>query len=420
VVAQKPGQTDTYNEYMAPDTAPTFRLPCWLEVDLDSIGENVRALRRWVGPSTQVAAVVKAQGYGVGAAQVAHAALRGGAQWLAVARVHEGEELRQGGITAPILVLTRTEPSEAARAVLKGLSVTVDTPELARALSHEAARRGLTAGVHLKVDTGLHRFGVEPERALPMARKLASLDGLDVQGLYTHFASADEDDLSYTAEQLACFERVTAQLEDAGYRFPIRHAANSAATLAFPASHLGLVRTGLSLYGCSPMGALPPGLSLKPAVSLHARIARISCLAPGEGVGYGQIWHARRPSRIALVTAGYADGVPRPLSNVGETLVRGSTAPIVGRVSMDQTTVDVTDIVQAQVGDPVTFFGPGEGGAIDLMRFADAAGSIPHAALTGVGGRVARVYRQDGEIVGVARLCDPRDVLATGQGTSTE
>jgi alanine racemase len=199
----------------------------------------------------------------------------------------------------------------------------------------------------------------------------------------------------------------------------MRHAANSAATITFPDSHMGMVRTGLSLYGCSPMGTVPQALDLKAAVSLHARIARICCLAPGEGVGYGQIWHAERSSRVALVTAGYADGIPRELSNVGVALVRGKRAPFVGRVSMDHTTLDVTDISTAKVGDPVTFFGGSDGEAIDLWHFADAAGSIPHAALTGVGGRVARVYRQDGEITGVARFCDPRDVGAS-QGPPNE
>ena len=403
-------QTATYNQTMAPANDRTHALPCWIDVDLDAVEDNVQALQRWVGPRTHVAAVIKAQAYGVGAEQVARAALQAGARWLAVARVHEGEELRQAGISAPILVLTRTDESEADTAVRCGLSVTVDTEDLAKALAAAAGRQGRQAYVHLKVDTGLHRFGVEPERALPMARALAAIDELEIQALYTHFANADEPDRTYTEQQLACFQRVTSELEDAGYRFPMRHAANSAATIAFPEAHMGLVRTGLSLYGCSPTGSVPTGLALKPAVSLRARVARITCLAAGDGVGYGQIWHADRPSRVALVTAGYADGIPRQLSANSHALICGKPAPLVGRVSMDQTTFDVTDIPEAEVGSVATFFGTDGRTTIELSRFAEQADTIPHAVLTGVGGRVARLFHRDGVAESAARLSATRDV----------
>ena len=388
----------------------TATLACWLDVDLDAVAANVRALQRWVGPGTQLAAVLKAEAYGTGATELAQAVVAAGAQWIAVARVHEGVEPRDAGATAPILVLNRAEPDEAEAAVRYDLTLTVDTVELARALSSAATRQGARPAVHLKVDTGLHRFGVKIEEALPLARAISDLEGIEVQALYTHFANADAADRSYTLEQLTRFERVTAQLADAGYRFPMRHAANSAATLAFRQAHFELVRVGLTLYGVSPSGYVPEGLDLEPAVAFRARIARITELASGEGVGYGQTWHAGRPTRVALVTAGYADGVRRAMSNRGTALVHGRKAPIIGRVSMDQTTLDITDIPGPAVGDIATFFGFDQGGALDLTEFASASDTIPHEALTSIGGRVARVYRRGGRVSRIVRLAGGTDV----------
>ncbi len=387
-------------------------LPCWLDVDLDAVADNVAALRRWVGDHVQLAAVVKAQAYGVGAIEVARTALAAGASWLAVARVHEGQDLRAAGIRAPILVLTRTDPREAQDAVSADLAVTVDTAELGQALGAAARLTGRRALVHVKVDTGLHRFGVLPAEVLPLVRELEAVEGLELQGLYTHFANADEENQSFTRKQLECFDRTTAELADAGFAFPIRHAANSAATLAYRAAHCSLVRVGLALYGVSPSGTVPAGLSLRPAVALKARICRIVTLDPGEGVGYGQTWHARTPTRVALVTAGYADGIPRALSNRGSALVHGEEVPLIGRVSMDLTTFDLTRCPDACVGSIVTFFGSDSGAEMPLASFAARIGSIPHEALTAVGGRVARVYRKAGAILRIARLNGTVDSLA--------
>ncbi|MEA2638818.1 MAG: alanine racemase [Chloroflexota bacterium] len=385
-------------------------LPCWLDVDLDAVASNVAALRRWVGPRTRIAAVVKAEGYGIGAEAVSRAALDAGASWLAVARIHEARELRVAGIDAPILVMNRTDLSEVEDAVRLDLRVTVDTPELANALGRAARRMGRRAHVHLKVDTGLHRFGVEPEQALPLARALGVIDGLDVEGLYTHFASADEDP-EYTREQLTCFQATSAALAADGYLFPVRHAANSAGTLGFRDAHLDLVRVGITLYGVSPTGSTPPGLPLQPAVGMRASVARVSDLGIGEGVGYGQTWRATRPTRVALVTAGYADGVSRALSNRGSVLVRGVRAPIIGRVSMDQITVDVTDIPGVAVGDVVTLFGSDGDAEISLHEYAGWCDTISYEALTRIGPRVARVYHADETVTRTARLSGVRDVL---------
>ena len=390
----------------------THVLPCWLEVDLDAVTANVAALQRWVGPRTELAAVLKADAYGTGVREMAPAVLAAGVQSLAVARVHEGVELRQSGARVPILVMNRADPEEADIAVLHDLTLTVDSVELAHALAASAGRQGTSASVHLKVDTGLHRFGVEPQAALPLARAMAGLDGLEVQALYTHFASADENDPRFTQEQIGRFERVTQDLAASGYRFPMRHACNSAGTLAFPQAHYDMVRIGLTLYGVSPSGEIPRGLALNPVLAFKARIARICELAPGDGIGYGQTWHARRPTRVALVTAGYADGVRRGMSNRGCAIVQGQQVPLIGRVSMDQTTLDITSIPNVSVGDEVTFFG-GEGEAsIDLASFAASSDTIPHEALTSIGGRVARVYRRAGRVAKIARLSGTSEVTS--------
>jgi alanine racemase len=385
-------------------SSPTAGLPCWLEVDLDAIGANVAALRRWVQPRTRIAAVVKAQAYGCGAEQVARAALAAGASSLAVARVHEGVELRTAGIRAPILVMNRTDLAEVQQAVHHELTVTVDTTELGRALGAAAHKLRRTSRVHVKVDTGLHRFGVDPDATLPLVRSLSEISELEVQGLYTHFASADETDLHFTLDQLERFEQVSRELDVAGYRFPVRHAANSAGTLNVRAAHLDMVRCGITLHGESPLESYPAGLYLQAANSLKARVARITELPVGDGVGYGQTWHAQRPSRIALGTIGYADGIPRRFAQHGSALIGGCRAPIVGRVSMDQVTLDITDIPGVEVGDVITFFGSDGQARLPLREFAAACDTISYEAMTSLGGRVARVYQGDDAWQGTARL----------------
>jgi alanine racemase len=204
---------------------------------------------------------------------------------------------------------------------------------------------------------------------------------------------------------------VAYDLANAGYRFPIQHAANSAATLSAREAHLDLVRVGLTLYGSSPTSSMPEGLDLRPAVALRSRVARVMELPVGDGVGYGQTWHAERPTRVALVTAGYADGIPRRLSNRGTALMCGREAPLIGRVSMDMTTFDITDCPGVRVGTHVTFFGRDRSEEIPLARFADATDTIPHEALTLIGGRVARVYSQRGRVCRVARLTGGIEIL---------
>lgn len=369
---------------------PADRYPCWLEVDLDAVRQNARALKRFVGPRVRLAAVVKADGYGLGAEPIARAALDGGAEALAVARVDEGLALRRAGVGAPILLLTCPAPAEAEQVVRWRLTATVAEPDLPERLARAAQRLGVEAPVHLKLDTGLTRYGAPPAEAELLAVRLRSLAGLRAEGLYTHFACSDNGDEEFTREQLARLLAFRDRLARDGITFGCTHAANSAAALLDPATHLDLVRAGIALTGT--LGGPRASVPLRPALAFKTRIARFHHLPVGATVGYDRTYVVRRPTRAALLLAGYADGVPRALSNRGEVLVRGRRAPLIGRVSMDQCLADVTDIPEAQVGDEVVFFGRQGDAEITLVEFAAWADTIPHEALCRLGPRVPRVY----------------------------
>jgi len=384
--------------------------PSWVEVDLDALCHNVRAVRQTVGPNCTVMAVVKAQGYGHGAEAAARAALEGGAAWLGVARVREGVLLREAGIEAPILVLGPMAPAEVGTVVELGLRPTVVSPEQAAALSMVARRVGTTVAVHVKVETGLGRYGIPVEELLSWLPAASRLPGLVWEGLYSHFASADEEDLSYSVAQLESFRAARERLRVAGFDFQVCHMAASAAFHGLSASHMDMVRIGLSLYGLYPSSHVRRGAILRPALSVHSRIARVFALEAGRSVGYGRSFVAERPMRVALVPMGYADGLPRSHSNNGFVLVNGRRAPIVGRVSMDQCVVDVSDCGQVAVGDPVVVIGSQGGESIDCDEFAARSGTISYEVLTSIGLRLPRVYMRDGRVVSVAFLDEGRMV----------
>lgn len=325
--------------------------PAWIEVDLEAIAHNVRAFRSLLLPGCNLIAVVKANAYGHGMVPVAEAALAAGAQSLAVANVDEGERLRTAGITAPVLVVGPVDPGAARRVVEFELVPGLGSFELARALAEVPGR---VHPVHVEVDTGMRRHGV-PVADLPaLVRDLRDRGRLAVQGVFTHFAGLEADDLDGMRTQLAAFATALAAVRDLGT--PIRHAANSVATLLLPAAHLDAVRIGGGLYGFDPLDGTGP-VSLRPALSLKARIAGLRDAAAGDAVGYGSQFVCKRPTRLALLPLGYADGLVRSLWQDAQVLVRGQRAPIVGLVSMNQTVVDVTDVAGAAVGDPVVLIG---------------------------------------------------------------
>ncbi len=367
--------------------------PVWAEVDLDAVARNVRLLKGQAGGAVLMA-VVKANGYGHGAVAVARAALSAGADRLGVICVDEGEQLRRAGIDAPILVMGHTPPTDAARLVDLSLTATVASRPTAEALARAAAERGVRLAVHLKVDTGLNRYGLTPAEALALAGWLRNLPSLQVEGLFTHFASADEADKGYTLEQHSRFRAVADGLD----WVPIRHAANTASLLDMPELNLEMVRPGLGIYGVYPSDAVRRDLGLLPALSLRSRIVRLTALAPGDPVGYGCTWRAARPSLVGLVMCGYADGLPRSLSSRGSVLVRGRRAPIVGRVCMDMCMVDITDVPGVIVDEEVTLIGRQGEEEITADEVAELAGTISYEILCGISARVPRLYLRAGEV----------------------
>lgn len=375
-------------------------------VDLDAIADNVRAVLRHTGPDVQTFAVVKANAYGHGAVPVARAALAAGAHRLAVARVGEAVQLRQAGVDAPILVFTYTLPAEAGRIVAHGLTAAIASVEGARALSAQAGALGRTATAHVKVDTGMGRYGLLPDEVLPFLEAVSGLPDLRLEGVMTHFAVADEADKTYTREQFARFRAVLETTRAAGHTFALRHCANSAAVIDLPETHLDAVRPGVMLYGLYPSGDVSHDMALRPAMELHSHAARVKTLPPGSSISYGRTHITDRPTRVVLVPAGYGDGVHRLLSNRGAVLIRGQRAPIIGLVCMDQLMVDATAVDGAARDDPIVLFGEQGGASIPAEEVAGWAETINYEVVTAIAARVSRVYLRAGRVVEVARLAD--------------
>jgi alanine racemase len=360
-------------------------------IDLKAITVNLETVRRLLPPSSAVLGVVKANAYGHGAVEVARVLVAGGVGRLGVAYVEEGVILRRGGIQVPILVMGPMPPDAAEVARAHRLDVAIHDVAVAERLSGLAGRGGPLTRVHLKVDTGMARLGVAPHEAAAAAAKLARLPGIRLEGLMSHFADGEEADAARW--QLDRFLEVDRALRAAGVAPLLRHVANSAGLLALPAAHLELVRPGLLLYGYSPSPRLADRLSLCPALTFRTRIAALRDVSRGQGVSYGHTFVAPRDLRVATLPVGYADGLPRVLSNRGYVLAGGRRAPIVGTICMDMTLVDVTTIPQAAAGDEVILIGRQEGEAIGANEVATAAGTIAYEILAGIGPRVTRTYR---------------------------
>ncbi len=364
----------------------------YIEVDLDAIAHNVQAIKSFVGPAVELIAVVKANAYGHGTLRTSQTALAHGADRLAIGRVDEGVALRQAGITAPILVLSYSMPSEAEAAVAHDLTLAVTELPVAEALSAQARAQGKRLPIHVKVDTGMGRFGLLPDEVLPFVQRLAALPGLVLEGLFTHFSTADAIDKTYAQAQFEAYRRVLDALSAAGFHFPLRHVANSAATLSLPATHLDAVRAGIILYGLMPSGDVEPVVDLRPALSLKSHIARVQCLEPGASIGYGRTYVAEAPMTAALVPVGYGDGYHRLLSNRGAVLVNGQRAPIVGRVCMDQFVIDISTVGPVAVDDEVVLIGRQGGDCISAEEMAGWADTINYEVVTSLLPRMPRRY----------------------------
>ena len=365
--------------------------PTWVEVDLEAIAHNVRLLRERLAPTVALMAVLKADGYGHGAIKIARTALNNGATWLGVACLSEALALRSVGIEAPVLVLGYTPPWQARETVDRQVDATVFSLETAQALARAGRELGRAAQVHVKVDTGMGRLGLAPEDVVPFVRALHELPGLEVRGLFTHFATADSADRSYANQQWSRFAAVVAALERAGLRPPVVHAANSAATLTMPEAHFNLVRVGIALYGLNPSPEVHCPAEMRPALSFRTQVAQVKDLPCGSPISYGCTFRTARESRIAVIPVGYADGFRRAPQHWGHVLVRGRRAPIVGRVCMDQTMIDVTDIPGVRQGDEVVLIGSQGGEQLTVDEVAERLGTINYEVVSEILARVPRV-----------------------------
>ena len=351
-----------------------------------------------MGPAVLLTAVVKADAYGHGVVAVARCALESGADRLAVASPAEGSALRRAGLSAPILVLGPTPPNYAADAVTHSLTVTVNSLALAQALSAAASYAGRPIQIHVKVDTGMGRYGLLPDEVLPFVQAVSSLPGIVVEGLWTHFATSDEEDDTYLRRQLATLLDVDHRLQTNGIRVPLRHCANSAAALRYPATRLDMVRCGLVLYGLYPGEACKGLVDLRPVMSLKSTVCRLRWLPAGSSVSYGRTFTTVKPTLVAFMPMGYADGLRRALSNRGTVLVRGQRVPLIGRICMDGCMADVSMSQGVQEGDEVVFLGRQGQDRITADEIADLLGTIAYEVVTAVGPRVPRVYVQGGRM----------------------
>ena len=366
----------------------------WLEIDLDAITVNLGVIRRRA-EGAAILLVAKADAYGHGAVPIAHHAVSQGVQAIGISTAQEALELRRAGIRARLVLLGVLFGEEAPPAIEHGVEIAVPSREVAEQLAKAGQRLARPVRVHLKVDTGMHRLGVRPEEALEVLQAIHSSPWLELAGVMTHIAASRGNAEKAGENQFRCFQKTLMRARRAGLlenQDLWIHAANSATVLAGGAPRFDAVRIGAAAYGISP----DPTLStreLRPAMSLCSKVVHLNEVPIGARVGYGGTWCARRPSRLAVVPLGYGDGVDWRLSNRGAVLVRGQRAPIVGRVSMDFTTVDVTLIPGVGLGDRVRFFGQGDGSNLRIEEIAQTIGSIPYELLCSIGRRVERVYR---------------------------
>lgn len=373
----------------------------WAEVNLDHIAHNVREIRRITGKRAEIMGIVKADAYGHGVMEVARTLLNNGVTRLAVSMLDEAIQLRNHGIDVPILVLSYTDPRRAEEIIRHEITQAVFSHDLAGALSDAAVKLGKNVKIHIKIDTGMTRVGFMPGySAVKDVVQISKLPGIIIEGLFTHFASADEQDRSYTEMQFERFMSICTELNRIGLYIPVKHAANSAGIIQFPEMHLDMVRPGIILYGLYPSEEVDKSvIDLKPAMTLKANVTLVKNVEPGTSISYGRIFTTQRHSRIATVPIGYADGYTRLLNTKGRVLINGEFAPVVGKICMDQCMVDVTDLKSdVRVGDEVVLFGEQEGNRITIEEVAAQIGTVNYEVVCIIGKRIPRVYLQEGKI----------------------
>ena len=373
-------------------TSISTLLPTYATVNLAALAHNLSCIKRYLSPDCEVMAIVKANAYGHGAEDTARALARQGVGRFAVSSLDEGIALRQAGISASVVVLGALFEEQVSDLVAHQLTPVVSGGHILPSLAKAARSHPAPYPIHLKVETGMGRLGFSPEELLSLLDNPLLRSPLQVEGMMTHLADADGKDSTFTERQLGAFRNMVEQIRQRGFTIPLVHTANSAAIVRFPDAHFSLVRPGIMLYGYHTLPATVPPPDLKPVLSLHTTIVQLRNIPQGGTVSYNGTFVATRPTRIAVLPIGYADGYSRQLSHRGSVLIRGRRAPIIGLVCMDMIMVDVTDITQLQVGETVTLIGQQGGESIWADEVAGWIDTIPYEVLCGIGSRVPRLY----------------------------
>ncbi|MGH2331249.1 alanine racemase [Thermoanaerobacter mathranii] len=375
--------------------------PTRAEIYLDNIAHNLSEVKRWVGKKVKIMGVVKANAYGHGACHVAKVLVENGVCYLGVATIEEALELRECGINIPILVFGYTPLTQAEELIVNNITQTVFDINYVEELEKIALNVGKKAKVHVKIDTGMGRIGyTDLKVAEKEIEKMMEMEGVEVEGIFSHFATSDEKDKSYAEQQFDMFKKLLERLKEKGINIPLKHIANSGAIIDLKYTYLDMVRPGIVLYGSYPSEEVKRPLDLRQTMGFKTKIVYIKEVPEGTSISYGKTFITKRKSKIATLPVGYADGFNRLLSNNYHVLVKGKYAAVVGRICMDQTMIDVTDIEGVEVGDDVIIFGNQEGEKITAEEIAKKLNTIPYEVYCGISSRVPRIYIYKGKVVG--------------------
>ncbi len=369
--------------------------PTYAEIDLAALEYNFRQVKRRVAPEVKVLVAVKADAYGHGILQVSKRLINSGVDYLGVATIDEAIQLRKAKITAPLLVFGSIFSYEIKPIINYNLTASIGDLPTARRLDREAKAKKKRVKVHIKIDTGMGRLGIWHREAKVFIKELIRFKNLQLEGIYTHFASADEEDFSYTFLQIESFQNLIRDLERIGIDIPLKHAANSMGLLKFKESHFNLVRPGLMIYGLYPLKSTPRDIKLKPVLSFKTKIVYLKKLSAGRTVSYGRTYVTRKDTVIAVLPVGYGDGYSRSLSNKAEVLIQGKRASVVGTICMDQTMVDVTQTPNVKVGDSAVLIGRQGKEEIKAEELANFSDTISYEVICGISKRVPRIYKRD-------------------------
>jgi alanine racemase len=379
------------------------RFPSWVEVDLDAFEWNIERVRGIVPAGVRILLVVKADAYGHGAVRISQQAAECGVDMLGVATLDEGRELRGAGIELPVLILSPVLREELDEVLENDLAVSASSVEFARAASTEAVRRGVTCRMHVEVDTGMGRAGLSAASAVEAIAEMSSMEGLDLEGIFTHFPASDVDS-DFTGEQIDSFRGIIDRLSDIGITFEYVHTANSAAILNFPGSHFNMIRPGLLVYGHSPSLALHDILDVRPVMSFKSRLLLVREAPAGSSVSYGRTYITPSDMTIGVIAAGYGHGMSHRLSNRGAVLFRGGRVPIIGRVTMDMTMIDLSGFDGPASGEEVVIFGRQGEEEISVDDIAGWDGSLNYEVLCRISKRVVRIYMKSGRVESLKSL----------------